>query len=318
MSYLIQSRNYSAERIGKVIEWLKLNSRHSRKNLVIYVTGSIARGDAHQNSDLDVFFLDCSTKANNAISDTNFTLAKADVISMIRELHFPEFSRDGYFLKLHRVIDILDKLGSPTDDYSNCFTARMLLLLESRCVQGEHTFSIARGRIVESYLRDYHEHRHNFLPIFLINDIQRYWRTLCLNYEHNRNLNDARTEKAARHHVKNLKLKFSRMLTCFSAIIPLASSADSLNADRICDILDRQPMDRITKAYSGPELKLLTNCYEQFLKIVSKGEEELLEWIMIKNNRIEAFKLSDNFSESIFRILEKTVRDPKMRRCMII
>ena len=57
------------------------------------------------------------------------------------------------------------------------------------------------------------------MPTFLTNDILRLWRTFCVNYE-------ARTERVpelekAKGKLKNYKLKHSRLLTCYSAILYL-------------------------------------------------------------------------------------------------
>ena len=73
--------------------------------------------------------------------------------------------------------------------------------------------------VIESYWRDYQDHQAAFMPAFLANDILRIWRTFCVNYE-------ARTErepedKKASGKLKNYKLKHSRLLTCYSALLYL-------------------------------------------------------------------------------------------------
>jgi len=42
------------------------------------------------------------------------------------------FSNDGEFLRILYLEDMLEQLGGREDDYLNYFTARMLLLLESK------------------------------------------------------------------------------------------------------------------------------------------------------------------------------------------
>src|SRR5262249_36221355 len=106
-----------------------------------------------------------------------------------------------------------------TDDATNTFTARLLLLLESRPLLGSAVYSRAVEKVVDAYWRDYQDHRHDFVPAYLTNDILRLWRTLCVNYE-------ARTQteppaKKAKRKLKNYKLKHSRLLTCYSTLIYL-------------------------------------------------------------------------------------------------
>ena len=75
-------------------------------------------------------------------------------------------------------------LGSPEDDGLNAFTARMLLLLESRPVYNAERYRRILKAVIGFYYRDFSDHSEHFRPTFLINDILRFWRTLTLNYEH--------------------------------------------------------------------------------------------------------------------------------------
>src|SRR5580658_2234467 len=57
---------------------------------------------------------------------------KADLIEVTRKLRIPEFSGDGRYLAHYSVHEFTKALGTPEDDVTNTFTARLLLLLESR------------------------------------------------------------------------------------------------------------------------------------------------------------------------------------------
>ena len=156
-------------------------------HLCIYVTGSFGRLEASVYSDLDLFFIDNGHTNANPISRIDKTLLDADLIRTVRELVFPDFSNDAEYLSIHYLDDIKRSLGGREDDFQNYFTARMLLLLESRPVHNDEIYRHIIEKIIQSYYRDYHDHVSGFLPVFLINDIIRFWRTLCLNYEHRRN-----------------------------------------------------------------------------------------------------------------------------------
>jgi hypothetical protein len=94
----------------------------------------------------------------------------------------------------------------------------MLMLLESKCLVGQDTYQKAISQVIDKYFRDFQNHENDFVPAFLINDILRMWRTFCVNYEFYRKDGDSREK------IKNLKLKFSRMLTCYSGIIYLLAT----------------------------------------------------------------------------------------------
>jgi len=184
----------------------KIAELSSQQNLSIYVTGSYGRHEAHRGSDLDLFFV---FDGERPIEKTAKILIDAELIKIARDMGFPPFSNDAKYLEIHSLQEMLDKLGGAEDDFKNFFTARMLLLLESRPIYGDTAYKRILTEIIDAYFRDYHDHTGDFRPLFLVNDILRFWKTLCLNYENRRNRPDERAEKN-KHHLKNLKLKFSR------------------------------------------------------------------------------------------------------------
>ena len=144
-------------------------------------------------------------------------------LALASDLHF-EFHRDGG-VALTADLPEADILLCP-GDLSNAagIWDALLLLLESQPVYNEPLYEELLERVIESYYRDYHDHERTFRPIFLINDIIRFWRTLCLNYENRRNRPPEDGREQHKFHLDNFKLKFSRLLTCFSAIILLAKN----------------------------------------------------------------------------------------------
>lgn len=56
----------------------------------------------------------------------------------------------------------------------------MLLLLESQAILGEVTHREAWGKILDGYLRD--ARKPGGVPRLLLNDIVRYWRTICVDF----------------------------------------------------------------------------------------------------------------------------------------
>ena len=142
---------------------------------------------------------------------------KADLIQATRDLKIPEFDGDGRFLIHHPVHMFTATLGTPEDDVTNTFTARLLLLLESYPLLGSDVYDRVIAEVFAAYWGDYEDHKNNFVPAYLANDILRLWRTFCVNYEANTQ-REPETKKAKRK-TKNYNLKHNRMLTCYSAIL---------------------------------------------------------------------------------------------------
>ncbi len=301
-------------------------------NLCIYATGSFGRLEASKYSDLDLFFIHLGSEDKNKVSKVNKTLVDAAIIRTARDLKFPPFSGGGEYLDIHYLDDILESLGSRTDDSKNFFTARLLLLLESKCISNAQIYDKAIDRIIESYFRDYHDHERDFYPIFLVNDILRFWRTLCLNYEHNRDRRppqDVRlskrelTDRKRKSYVKNLKLKYSRLLTCYSAIAALLAHTGAVRKSDVKKIVQLTPIERLeviqtNRADLGDLVGKLKHEYEWFLEITNKDQKELLSWIGNAKNRNTAFRRARGFGDLMFELVVNAANNEHKLRYLVI
>src|SRR6185437_13576645 len=104
----------------------------------VFATGSFGRREAGPYSDLDLFIAGKSDgnpggdgKEGSLLKRLDEICIKADLIEATRELKIPEFSGDGRYLTHYSVHEFTKTLGTPEDDVTNTFTARLLLLLES-------------------------------------------------------------------------------------------------------------------------------------------------------------------------------------------
>ena len=184
-----------------------------------YATGSFGRRESSAHSDLDLFIVGQGSRQKPAIRGLDEILIKADLIDATRTLGIRDFSGDGEYLKHYTIKELMDGLGTPEDDVENTFTARLLLLLESFPLIGQTAYHQIIDEVIAAYWRDYEQNKNVFMPAFLANDILRMWRTFCVNYE-------ARThsepeKEMAKRRLKNYKLKHSRLLTCYSALLYL-------------------------------------------------------------------------------------------------
>ena len=321
---LCQREIYSRKRLDELSTDLnQLQSLQVVNNLCIYATGSFGRLEASEYSDIDLFFVQTSDEPSNSISRIDKTLADADVIRLARKHGFPEFSRDGEFLEVHQLKEILDHLGGQQDDFRNYFTARLLLLLESRPIYAAPVYERALKRLVEAYYRDYQDHETNFRPVFLANDIVRFWKTLCLNYEHRRNRPSDDQLIRAKSHLKNLKLKFSRMLTCFSAMTWIAAQELGPGPEAVFKMVSLTPVERLRAVAahdSTAERHVIRalNHYCWFLSAVGHPEDEVLEWIKLPDSRDEAFGHSRTFGQEVFDlIIHLAAKKPFLRYLVV-
>ena len=285
---------------------LSLPRISNHADLCIYVTGSFGRLEASEYSDLDLFFVKESDPGNDEESCVHDSLMDA-LKSKCRDMGFPEFSGDSEYLEVHYLKDMRDNLGGRDDDYQNLFTARLLLLLESLPIYNELLYENVLGEITSSYFRDYEDHEEDFHPTFLVNDILRFWKTLCLNYEHRRNAPAANEEETRKSSLRNLKLKFSRMLTCFSLVIPLSVPRDSIGPEECIHLMQERPLERLkTVATRSKNPKLwytIAGEYSWFLDLTGRPRDEVLNWMGSSHNRMEAFDRSRCFGDTMYELL---------------
>lgn len=242
------NRDYSLRRLDELGRELDVEPIVDDHPLCVYVTGSYGRLEAWEGSDIDLFFLYDSSDETARFPWTSFVKLSARLIETTERMGFPPFSGDGRYLELQYVSEMERVLGSPRDDSLNAFTARMLLMLESRPLHDVPVYEGLLRRIIGFYYRDFPDHEDDFLPTFLLNDILRFWRTLTLNYEHHRlkllPLSGEELElKKADSALKNYKLKVSRLATCFSMVAHLSSSEPPVTADQVFDLCRMTPGD---------------------------------------------------------------------------
>jgi hypothetical protein len=308
---LLSREIYCNERLTTLkSEIVKIEEVKNNSDFCIYVTGSFGRHEACAKSDLDLFFIN---KSKTGFSKISKTLIDASLINICRQHGFPDFSNDGEYLEIHDLPKMLDELGSKSDDYYNYFTARMLLLLESSPIYNEVLYSQIIHEIIDRYYKDFNDHHKDFLPVFLVNDIIRFWKTMCLNYEHKRNREfigldeQQKKDKKNKNRLKNLKLKFSRKSTCYSFLLSLMWAKGTLKQEDVFKVAQTTSLRRLLMLSEYNDIKNEVNeaikLYFWFLDIVQQDEKDALQWIDIEKNRNEAFEKSKDFGQRIFNIM---------------
>lgn len=278
------------------------------ENVTIFVVGSLGRSELGEKSDLDLFIV-----SDGRISKIKEYEIYVELIKIAKNLEFPDFSNDGQFLHIHKLEDLKNFTGKPEDDSENLFTTRMLMLLESKVVFNEDLFRKSLKGIVEHYLRDKKENE-GFKPFFLLNDILRYWRTLCLNYE------VIRHDSSRPWRKKNVNLKYSRLITVFSTILFLIIEKE-ISEEKILNICEETPLSRMlislekfsnSSIFSKDFVKVL-EFYQIFL---DAKEQTNIESDVDKKKELN--ENAEELSNIIFSFLNNEEIDIKLRKFLVV
>ena len=311
----LQNRNQKAqEKLDEIQkEFSDLGEMFNDRPITIFCAGSLGRGDVGKLSDLDLFIL--SDEKGDRKSRLREVEVLASIININRKLGFKEFSNDGQYLKFYSIDDMLKAVGSPRDDSENLFTARMLLLLESKPICNALVYEEYIDRVIDHYFRDYRGKR-TFRPLFLINDILRYWRTLCLNYEL------IRDDPSKPWRKKNINLKFSRMLTVFGTLLPLISQPVS-TGECVKRLTQKTPNERFALGLDSlnddsleNEYTLFLDHYEVFVGLKeSMGSAQILDDEKLDRKVREDAK---KFSDFIYKVITHSNIDPELVKYLVL
>jgi hypothetical protein len=142
--------------------------------------------------------------------------------------------------------DLVRNIGLDADTNTN-LTRRMLLLLESQPVVGHDVYERCFAQVLHAYLghgvRDYRP------PRFLLNDLIRYWRTICVDFEGKRRGAGGDDPKYAS---RNAKLRTSRKVLFAGGLLPVLLCHQKTGGEMQA-FLTRQlaapPTDRLAAAF---------------------------------------------------------------------
>jgi len=323
----------SKQRIDQLRELLMDAELLAGTKACVYATGSLGRLETSSHSDLDLFIVGKANgrigldgKQGSQLNRLDEICIKADLIEATRKLKLPEFSGEGRYLVHYPIDDLVKTLGKPEDDVTNTFTARLLLLLESHPLLGRDVYDDILKDVIAPYWRDYEDHKNNFIPAFLANDILRLWRTFCVNYE-------AGTErmpedKKAKGKLKNYKLKHSRMLTCYSALLFLLAMFgrnQTVSPSDVLEMIHHTPTGRLEWLIkqqdlqdARPTLEALLAQYERFLETTNMPEADLLKKFENKEASRNYMDASYKFGDLMFDALNRLGANNRFHRLLVV
>lgn len=326
---LAERRTQTAERIRILSQQLAEAEALAAGKACVYATGSFGRCEASSHSDLDLFIVGKSKAGKSKgslLSRLDEICIKADLIEVTRKLKIKEFSGEGRYLVHYSVEELRSSLGTPEDDVKNTLTARLLLLLESRPLVEKGVYAEVITEVLEAYWRDYADHKSNFIPAYLTNDILRLWRTFCVNYEA-KSLRVPDSKKAEGK-LKNFKLKHSRLLTCYSAILYLLGvyrQQETVTPAHAVAMTQLTPTERLEWLSQQPDLAAshenvarLLKQYERFLRTTNRDESELISEFMNKETSRSYMSEAAEFGQTVFEVLTSIGAGNRFHRVLVV
>jgi predicted nucleotidyltransferase len=182
------------------------SKQHERTSVVVF--GSYGRRDASPQPDLDNVVLTTSERPAST-NDASSVLS-----TVLAELSIPPPNARGVFSgSAYDASSLENEIGGVKDDY-NSMSRRLLLLLESRPIFGPAVHGGVVERLVRLYGGDVEEDpRKNY--VFLLNDVIRYFRTICVNYQH------TKLTEVEKWPIRNIKLRHSCLVMYASLVAML-------------------------------------------------------------------------------------------------
>ncbi|HWI21488.1 MAG TPA: hypothetical protein VNT22_02635 [Baekduia sp.] len=195
------------------------------------------------------------------------TGVQPDPAAVAAALDGPPPGRENLFGQVAFAGQLAGDIGLQADTNAN-LTRRLLLLLESCPVTGADTWHATREAILDGYLAT--RSRDHRPPLFLLNDVVRYWRTIAVDFE-----GKDRARGGTGWGLRNGKLRTSRKLLFASALLPILE-CHRLTRPQMHEYLRAQfaapPLDRVAAAFIAyeavdPGARLLAG-YDRFLQLL--------------------------------------------------
>jgi len=263
----------------------------------VVVFGSLARREWTSGSDVDwTILIDGQANYQHRVASREIDRTLANLKFRQTPLKGP--GAEGIFGNMAFSHDIVHHIGGQADSNRNT-TQRILLLLEAVALRDpKDELGGPQARIVRQILDRYLVSDSNFhsqidhesrIPRFLLNDIVRYWRTICVDFAY-KDWEQAGKKWA----IRNIKLRTSRKLLFVSGLLLVFSC------------FRNESLRRNGEVPGDYQLML----QRHLLNFVNSTPLNILVWTLGGVGLDEPCReLLDIYEEFLFQINDKTVRD---------
>jgi hypothetical protein len=251
-------RKFSDDAIARIRQ--QLAGPLGSEPFLIGTNGSFARGEASVQSDLDIFVI-----CNRQDEIDRVRVLVEEVMPLIREVVPKPASVGGAFGKVEALESMLVNIGGDRD-INDKLTRRILYLLEGEWFSNPDMFVHVRDRLLHRYIRDtIGDHQ---MALFLLNDIIRYYRTICVDFEFKTR------EDNKKWGTRNIKLVYSRKLLYFSGLVAVARTYGGDAARKRAVLADLFSMPAIARVrhVCGSRSEAALALYDEFLEEFAKAE----------------------------------------------
>lgn len=282
----------------------------------IVVFGSLARDEATVGSDIDWTLL------VDGIADPSHLRSAHEIRRRLEKANLKKPGPEGTFGALSFSHPILHWIGGEDDSNANT-TRRILLLLESSPVGQANALNRVLNNLLSRYLnedrglRDSSKDRR--VPLFLLNDIARYWRTMVVDFAYKQS---ARGNRG--YCLRSIKLGLSRKLIFVSGLIACFSCSLDFSTDEwigiaksrnfqpliahLRTILKMTPLEIVAHRLSNyesalPTSKRLFDAYDQFIGLLADNTPRVNG--KPAREHLEELSVDDLESDSVFQEARK-------------
>lgn len=215
----------------------ELASQLSSNVLTVALAGSFGRMEGSTSSDVDYIMV---------VQDTNDTDADRDKIhTAIAKFNLTPPNKAGIFSQPRTLDHLIAGMGGK-DESLDMLGKRMLMLLESKPLYDQAGYEAVLRVIFDKYV-EYVTAEPEKDFVFLLNDLVRYFRSICVNYQSDF------WRQNEKWPIRNLKLRHSRILM-YGGLLALLGEASKYRQGKIeflWEHLRLTPMERFAYVYQA-------------------------------------------------------------------
>jgi hypothetical protein len=260
----------------------RLTQKLSTNLFTVAVAGSLGRMEACPLSDVDYIILSYEPTQNVATD-------LEQLRGVVSELGLSGPKADGVFSTQSSLQELIDNVGTSNESLG-LLARRILLLVESQPVFEDDHFQIALDAVFDRYAAQVRREPSKHF-VFLLNDLIRYFRSVCVNYE------STFWRENEKWPIRNLKLRHSRVLMYAGLLVLIGEASRRDSSERIGYIRDRlhlTPLERLSAVYAehhDDNFQRLASLYDVFLQQLSDPDTR---------RQLQAVDYSTRFKEPIF------------------